>query len=621
MGDAALYDYRVELLSDDGVVSDVRTGRLGIRESAILEEPFTENAGEGRSFWLVVNGRRVFCKGGNWIPTELWPAAARDEQYRFYLRKSAEANCNMLRVWGGGVYEREIFYDLCDELGIMVWQDFMFASGGVPLESLRASIVREAMHQIRRLRSRPSVVLWCGCNEDVYSWSVPGDARTVDAMADMAPQESKQVADLEINRFRDDPALYTMLLRGLVGRHGLGVPYVESSPMSFNDAGNDKRSGNSHHSCLKYALFSTPEDRPEIRGHFEQVQSFDSEFCIHGPASEATMRRFLTEAHAWPPDDVWTYHIQRGHADLPYHVQTMRLAGGIFGPIGDLRTYVKHGQALHAEMMRAEFEFARRDRPNNGGTMMWMLNDCWPTANWSIIEYGRVPKPAYYAARRACAPVLPIVFERKGRIGFFVSNDGSDAIEVEVVLGRMTLAGVVREERRAGVTVPGVATVRVDEIERAALTGATGRATSTGGTGSASGAPALAPDEFLFTRLVRDGVAEPTVSYFVDGWKDVPWPEEKFALEVGESRRVTDQPCGTALRLCPSAEENWETDVRVQAESYLRMFHLDVQSDGFWWADDSFFDVVPGESRVVRIRSAQPLAPGAVTGRAWQSWE
>ena len=150
----------------------------------------------------------------------------------------------------------------------------------------------------------------------------------------------------------------------------------------------------------------------------------NSEFCIQGPCDARTLRRFLTPGHQWPPDALWTYHIQRGHSDYPHHDQTIMFGEALFGPVESLESYVKHGQAVHAEMMRAEFESARRDRPNNGGTMMWMFNDCWPTSNWSIIDYDRRPKPAYYAARRACATWLPIVFERAGRIEFFLSNDG-----------------------------------------------------------------------------------------------------------------------------------------------------------------------------------------------------
>jgi beta-mannosidase len=207
MGEQALYNYAVELVVA-GEVVDLCEGRLGIREVEILEEPFTEEAGPGISFWITINGERVFCKGGNWIPQELWPAEATEEQYRFHLQKAAEAHFNMLRVWGGGIYERDIFYDLCDELSIMVWQDFMFASAGYPVDLLRGEIIAEAQHQIARLRNRPCICLWCGCNEDVYSWGPPNE-EAADSLAADTGVCSEPHESVRVNRLRDDPQIYS----------------------------------------------------------------------------------------------------------------------------------------------------------------------------------------------------------------------------------------------------------------------------------------------------------------------------------------------------------------------------------------------------------------------------
>ncbi len=170
-----LYNYTIELVVNGRVV-DSMEGRFGVREVTMIENPFTAEAGPGYSFQIVVNDEPVFCKGSNWIPCEIWPATVKPEQYEFYLRKARDANFNMMRVWGGGIYEKDLFYDLCDEMGIMVWQDFMFASTGYPADTLRDEIIKEADYQIKRLRNHPSITLWCGMNEDVYSWSYPGNA-------------------------------------------------------------------------------------------------------------------------------------------------------------------------------------------------------------------------------------------------------------------------------------------------------------------------------------------------------------------------------------------------------------------------------------------------------------
>lgn len=222
-GEQPLYDYSVELLCD-GEVVDKRSGQFGVREVQILEEPFTEDAGPGFSFGLKVNGLPVFCKGGNWEIPELWPGTVTDEQIYYYLHKAVEANFNMLRVIGVGRYEPDGFYELCDRLGIMVWQDFMFASTGYPLARLRGEIIAEADYQIKRLRNHPCIAIWCGCNEDVYSWSHPfddGQSPSLTMDTGVYSEEDKAQA-WTVNRHVDDPQLYTMLLRGLVSRFGLG---------------------------------------------------------------------------------------------------------------------------------------------------------------------------------------------------------------------------------------------------------------------------------------------------------------------------------------------------------------------------------------------------------------
>ena len=601
MGAPALYDYTVALVVDGGVV-ETRSGRLGIREMAVEEDPFTPEAGPGISFWLTVNGRRVFCKGANWVPLHKWPAEVAAESYRFYVGKAAEAGFNMLRVWGGGLYERDVFYDLCDEAGIMVWQDFMFASAGYPVDRLREEIIAEATHQIRRLRNHACIALWCGCNEDVYSWVLPEDADrssagdllagsvghagetpAAGAMADTGAHSEPEEA--AVNRLRDDPQIYTMILRGLVSKMAQGAPYVESSPQSYEDSGNAPESGNSHLSCWKYALFVCRDRTERFRKHFERVQSFDSEFCIQGPCNAQTLHEFLPEGHLWPPDDVWVYHLQRGHGDYPHYQQTLWIAGGIFGEIDGLATYVKHGQATHAEMMRAEFESARCDRPNNGGTMMWMYNDCWPTSNWSIIDYARRPKPAYYAAKRACATLLPIVFERGGAVGFFFSNDGSVPCEAAVRFGQARLDGSVVWQEQQAIRVGPVATLKFHSAARERLD--------------------LGAGDYLFIAAEAGGAPLPLVTYFADGWKDIPWPAPRTRVSLlGRERE----------------EGTWVTTIKVESDAYARFCHVLIPGEaGTWWVDDNFFDLAAGGRRTVTVRSSQPFEVEEVRAGNWRT--
>jgi beta-mannosidase len=579
-GDQPLYDYVVELIVD-GEIVDTHSGRLGLRESQIAENPFTAEAGPGFSFGLEINGAPIFCKGANWVPLELWPGTAKPEQYVFYLQKAREANFNMLRIWGGGIYEPELFYELCDELGIMVWQDFMFASTSYPVDVLRDEIIAEAEYQVRRLRNHPSIVIWCGCNEDVYSWSYPDSpTQSLETMTDSGVYSTD--SQWEIDRLKADPQIYSMILRGTVSRLGLSVPYVESSPQSRDDYGNMPNSGNCHISCWKYALFDAREHPERFRDHFDQVCSFDSEFCIQGPCSEAAFKRFMAPENLWPPNEAWIYHIQRGHANIPHYEQTLLIAGAILGEIQSLQDYVKHGQATHVEMMRAEFESARRDRPNNGGTMVWMYNDCWPTSNWSIIDYYREPKPAYYAAKRACAPQLPIIMQRAGKVEFFFANDTLEDTEVELSFGQETLQGEPVWSRKRTLIAKANATMKFEAIARSEIS--------------------IPKGHYLYVDAKTEDGPLPRAIYFPDGWRDIHWPHPEIALELMQ------QTC---------VEGKWYSRVAVRTDAFARLCHVFTEQSAFF--SDNYFDLSAGGNQEIHILSEQKIEPGSLHVGHWQS--
>ncbi len=568
-GEQALYKFSVSLNVNAEVV-DCYRGQVGLRESRIYEKPFVNGRENGFSFGIELNGEAIFCKGANWVPLELCPGTIKDEQYDFYLRKAKEANFNMIRVWGGGIYEHKRFYELCDELGIMVWQDFMFASGGYPVDYLRDEIIIEAEYQIKRLRNHSSIVLWCGCNEDVYSWSYPGEnsggAQEDDGVFNECNAENDKWS---VDRLKDDPQIYSMILRGLTSRHGLGVPYIESSPQSRDDCGNIPSSGNSHISCWKYALLQSPDHPEEFREHFEQVCSFNSEFCIQGPCSENAIRKFMAQKNYWPPNASWTYHIQLGHRDIPHHEQTMLIAEGILGQIDSLATYVKYGQTVHLEMMRSEFESARRDRPDSGGTMVWMLNDCWPTANWSIIDYSRTPKPAYYAAKRSCEPLLPIIFSRGGKIEFFFANDTLSSQSVTVRYGQETLVGEKLWSKELELTVNANSTQMFDAIEHSKTE---------------------QMDSFLFIDATVSGKETDRIVFFPNGWKDINWPESQVKMECLEQRRE---------------DHKWKTTIKISADTFVRLCHISFpERKNEITFSDNYFDLCAQHEKRMIIHSS-----------------
>lgn len=573
-GEQHLYNYRASLIIE-GKEVDAREGRIGLREVKIVETPFTLDAGSGYAFEFEVNGQRIFCKGANWIPLELWPGTVKNEQYHFYLKKAKEANFNMLRVWGGGIYERQVFYNLCDEMGIMVWQDFMFASSGYPVDLLRDEIIKEAEFQIKRLRNHTAIILWCGCNEDVFSWQYPGSNEKNTKQNDEISAEQNTQKNWSTDRYKDDPELFSMILRGLVGLFGLEIPYIESSPQSRDDYGNLPNSGNCHISSWKYCLFDKKDGNPaDFREYFDHVCSFNSEFCIQGPSSVEYIKSFLAPDKHWPPNGNWIYHIQRGHKNLPHYEQTINIAKCIIGEINSLEDYVKYGQIVHAEMMRAEYESARRNRPNSGGTLVWMYNDCWPTSNWSIIDYNKDPKPAYYAAKRACAPHLPIIFARKGIMEFFFSNESGKTCNLKLAYGQETITGKMIWEEVKTFECEANSLIKIDSIERSVLR--------------------ISNGDYFYMDVLMDGKSLPRVIYFPDAWKNINWPHPKLKIEAGESILTNG---------------NYSTYITIHSDTFARFCHLkwngDI-SDEIWFSDN-YFDLCANKFHILKIKSRKPL--------------
>jgi len=266
-------------------------------------------------------------------------------------------------------------------------------------------------------------------------------------------------------------------------------------------------------------------------------------------------------------------HIQRGHRNIPHYEQTINIAGAIFGEIDSLEKYVKYGQATHVEMMRSEFESARRDYPNNGGTMVWMYNDCWPTSNWSIIDYYRNPKPAYYAAKRACAPLLPIIFERSGRVEFLFSNHTMEDVEVEFVYGQETLQGTNVWHRKSKHTIQANSSFIFDCMQRKDLN--------------------ISKGDFLYIDAVANGKKLQRVIYFTDGWKDIDWPLPKIKIEIIGQRLTGSE---------------WQTKLKVKTDAFARMCHIvytGKDKDVFF--SDNYFDLSSGSEHEIYVSSSQKI--------------
>ncbi len=374
-GAQPLYSLKVEVTGSDGRPIGLWARRLGLRTIELERKADAW----GESFHFVVNGRPIFAKGANWIPAHSFVTTLGREGYARDLRAAADANMNMMRVWGGGIYESEEFYDLCDELGLLVWQDFMFACTLYPGDdAFLASCRDEADFQVRRLRHRACLALWSGNNE----------------LVSINVKELQQDASL----LRNYEALFHRTLPEVVASLDPATPYWPSSPWRGeleSDHANGTRRGDTHYWDVWHA-------RHPVKDYEKHAFRFVSEFGMQSYSSPATNATFC------PSDDTNVFgpvmeNHQKNRAGnqiiLDYVSRRYR-----FPQSQEHLIYLS--QLNQAYCMQVGVEHYRRLMPRCMGALYWQLNDCWPVASWSSIEFTGRWKALHFLARRFFAPAL-----------------------------------------------------------------------------------------------------------------------------------------------------------------------------------------------------------------------
>lgn len=403
MGAQRLYTLRARLLLD-GRAADERTARYGLRTIELRQQPDRW----GKSFTFVVNGVPVFAKGANWIPADAFPARVTRERYRQLLESARDANMNMLRVWGGGYYESEDFYELCDELGLLVWQDFMFACSMYPAgEEFLRSVREEAVYNVRRLRNHPSVALWCGNNEVETAWHHWGWKQNLPAKL-----------------WDDYLKIFHGVLPEVVAEHDSSRAYWPSSPSSnLEEDADSQATGDVHYWEVWHA--SKPFSEYET-----QHPRFMSEYGFQSfPLIETV------NAYTIPSDHDIQSPVMLAHQKHPRGNQLIReYMLREYPEPKDFESFLYVSQVLQAEGIRVGAEHLRRQMPHNMGSLYWQLNDCWPVASWSSVDYFGRWKALQYYARRFYSPVLVSPRANGGSVDFHIASDRPEPMPARLVV-------------------------------------------------------------------------------------------------------------------------------------------------------------------------------------------
>ncbi|PAX09070.1 beta-mannosidase [Sphingomonas lenta] len=404
-GDQPLYEVVVSL---QGAETPAWRRRIGLRTVSLdMDSDGAEVAAEdGRSigrFGFRVNGRLVFAKGANWIPAHSFVAGLGRTELEPLVRAAADAHMNMLRVWGGGVYEDDAFFDLCDELGLLVWQDFMFACTLYPGDdAFVASVRREAEDQVRRLRHHPSLALWCGNNEIVLL--------NREALAEPEHGENYRRVFLDA-------------LPGAVSALSPETPYIHSSPL-MTPPGREPAPSEDAHDWEVWARRAPVEHLGTTRHRFL------SEFGMQSYPSVELARSFCPEEELNIGSPVFDSHQKFRNGNgvvLDYVGQRYRFPR-------DYASLAYLSQLHQAWAVGAAVEHCRRSSPTTLGALYWQLNDCWPVASWSSLEFGGGWKALHHHARRFFAPTLLSLRQLGGErriIGNYREND-SGLVELHV---------------------------------------------------------------------------------------------------------------------------------------------------------------------------------------------
>lgn len=541
VGRPDLYRLIVKAVVQGQVEDDFRT-RFGIRTVELVREPVGDG---GESFVFAVNGRKIFAKGMNWTPGDAIFARMTRKKYRELVDSALEANANMLRIWGGGIYEDPYFYRLCDEHGIMVWQDFMFSCADYPRdEAFLAEVRQEAEHVVESLRNHPSIVLWCGDNE-------------VDV--------TRKAWGLRI----EDNALNRQVLPEACDRLDSTRPYICSSPCGLDP--NSALEGDFHnwHHGLSYT----------DRAYSEDYCRFASEIGHLSLPWAESIKRFISPEETWPPQGrSWDFHFGTLEGADPRRREKLdqAIAHLGFDPPQSLAEYAYQSQFVQALACKEWMEHYRRRKFSCGGSLYWNLHDCWPQFSDSLVDYYGSPKMAYYFLKRAFANLLVSLQPLdRWRVGVWLINDELRGRAGRLMLRCQRLDGGTSWMRVLPVKLPANSSRLVWHMRLPR--------------------PLMEESDTCFTQaqLLINGRVVSEDFRFPAEFSRINWPKTQLTPK---------------LNSCLEERRCHRIDLTIGSSAYARLVRIETpgrESE----IGNNFFDVPPGEERSVRILVEQGPGP------------
>lgn len=556
-----LYTLKAELFSGNLLI-ETSSKKFGIRTVQLNQSPDdmgstlrlrSGQAGSpqvGSSFEFTVNNRPVYARGASWIPASLFIGSSTDSDYEKLLTAAKEANINMLRVWGGGIYETETFYNLCDRLGIMVWQDFAFACAYYPDRSWFGQMIKtEAVQNITRLRNHPSLVLWCGNNEVDWGHSTGSLGK------------SKKFYGRDI---------YHKILPQLISELDPDRDYIPTTPLGPAKNPNEPSTGTVH----QWNIWSGLEPTDNYLTSPQKTPRFAAEFGFQSLPDKKTLQNFVPDKKLHPASNELERHNYQpnGTARLHYYVNEL------FRPPKDIGEFIYLSQLTQARAVRKNVEHLRSKSDINSGVLFWQLNDCCPAVSWSCIDYAGRPKALYYYAKRLFSPVITTV----------LAQYENDVLLPEKKIASLT--GSIINHSTEPFT--GLFTCRIidmnlrtlDELRRPVSVSPSGITSIS--LPQSFVRPGQPEDCFLYLLLENDKSIIAQNSFFYLPDKYIDWPIQKINIQT---EQIDDY--------------NWL--LKLKALVGMKDLYIDMPFDAE--LSDNFFDLLTDEPKTVTIRTKEKI--------------
>jgi len=545
LGEPNLYTFRTEVSAGKSITDNNLT-TTGLRSVKLV----SEEDKDGSALYIELNGIRVFAKGANYIPQDNFLPRVTPDRYERTILDAVNVNMNMLRVWGGGTYESDLFYELCDKHGIMVWQDFMFACSLYPSEGQYLESVKyEAIDNIKRLRNHPSIALWCGNNEAYYFW-YNWDMKK--HYADQNPEYAQVI-------WRQYTDLFHKLLPDMVAEYHSESTYRYSSPYGYPGEADSPTHGDRHYWGIWHGQ--------EPTYHYNEVKSrFFSEYGFQSFPELESVKIFAPNPEDWNiTSEVMMAHQRAGNYANPRIAEYLKKE---YKEPNSFEGFLYMSQILQGDAIKIAIEAHRRAMPYCMGTLFWQHNDCWPVASWASRDYYNRWKAQHYYSRDAYRDILVSPIIDGDKLDFYIVSDRLKETKGELKIKVIKLDGTEVNSRNQSVTIPANTSTNIYSADVISfLKGA-------------------ARNEVLVYVTFDDSDGKVYANrYFPALQKDIDFPK------VNISRKIQ------------AVEGGYE--VTLQSDKLARAVMLSIDGiDNFF--EDNYFDILPGTE--VKVKVTTPLS-------------